>query len=83
MPKFRVSLRAEADLMEITRHTLGTWGELQAVRYLDELEACCQRIADNQAADQPFQVRLDTSDEGVDKSVGVPNSRTPIFRLVN
>ncbi len=27
--------------------TLRTWGEAQAARYLTELEACCQMLADN------------------------------------
>jgi toxin ParE1/3/4 len=30
-------------------YSLRTWGPVQATRYLDELEACCQRLADNPA----------------------------------
>ncbi len=33
--------------MDIGAYTLRTWGEDQAIRYLDGLEACCQRLADN------------------------------------
>jgi toxin ParE1/3/4 len=44
---FRFSQRAEADLLGIAMHTLRAWGEAQAIRYLTELEACCQMLADN------------------------------------
>jgi toxin ParE1/3/4 len=44
---FRFSRRAEGDLLGIGMHTLRTWGEVQAVRYLNELEACCQMLVDN------------------------------------
>jgi toxin ParE1/3/4 len=46
---FRFSRRAEADLLSIGAHTLRTWGENRAVRYLGDLEACCQMLADNPA----------------------------------
>jgi toxin ParE1/3/4 len=36
--------------MEIGAYTLHTWGEDQTLRYIDDLEACCQRLADNQAS---------------------------------
>jgi toxin ParE1/3/4 len=49
VPEFRLSRRAEADLLSIGNHTLQTWGEDQAVRYLSELEACCQMLARNLA----------------------------------
>jgi len=45
----RFSRRAEADLLSIVDYTLRTWGEAQANRYIDELEACCQMLADNPA----------------------------------
>jgi toxin ParE1/3/4 len=45
----RFSRRAEADLLGIGRYTLNTWGEAQATRYLDELEAFCGMLADNPA----------------------------------
>jgi toxin ParE1/3/4 len=50
---FRFSRHAEADLLSIGVYTLRTWGSAQTVRYLDELEACCQRLADNPASDRP------------------------------
>ena len=43
----RFSRRAEADLLAIGVYTLRKWGKAQATRYLDELEACCQMLADN------------------------------------
>ena len=49
MAVFRFSRRAEADLTNIGLYTLRTWGEDQAVRYIAELEACCQMLADNPA----------------------------------
>jgi len=47
LPAFRYSRRAEADLLSISRYTLRTWGEEQTIRYIDDLEACCQMLADN------------------------------------
>ena len=49
MALFRFSRAAEADLLAIGAYTLRTWGEEQAVRYIDGLEACCQMLADNPA----------------------------------
>jgi ParE toxin of type II toxin-antitoxin system, parDE len=45
---YRLSRLAEADLIDIGTYTLHTWGEDQTIRYLDDLEACCQRHADSQ-----------------------------------
>jgi toxin ParE1/3/4 len=47
---FRLSRLAEADLLSIGTYTLGTWGEAQTIRYIDELEACCQQLADHPAS---------------------------------
>ena len=47
MAAFRFSRRAEADLLSIARYTASTWGDAQAARYLDDLEACCRMLADN------------------------------------
>jgi toxin ParE1/3/4 len=47
---FHFSRRAEADLREIGSYTLQTWGVDQAIRYIDQLEACCQRLANNPAS---------------------------------
>jgi toxin ParE1/3/4 len=50
---FRFSRRAENDLLEIGDYTLRTWGKTQATRYLADLEACCQILADNPALGRP------------------------------
>jgi toxin ParE1/3/4 len=47
MARVRYSRRAEDDLLDIGRYTLETWGAEQANRYLFEIEACCQRLAEN------------------------------------
>jgi len=47
--RFRFSRRAEADLLSIATYTLKTWDGDQAARYIDDLEACCQRLAENPA----------------------------------
>jgi|SRR5271165_1152523 len=47
MARFRLSRLAEADLLDIATYTLETWGQDQAVRYVDDLEACCGKLADN------------------------------------
>lgn len=49
MALFRLSRRAEGDLLSIGAYTLRTWGEEQAIRYIGDLEACCRMLADNPA----------------------------------
>ena len=49
MAAFRFSRRAESDLLSIGNFTLRTWGKAQTIRYLTELEARCQTLADNPA----------------------------------
>jgi toxin ParE1/3/4 len=49
MAAFRFSRRAEADLLGIGRYTLRKWGKAQTSRYLSELEASCQTLAENPA----------------------------------
>jgi toxin ParE1/3/4 len=44
---FRLSRRAESDLMDIARHTLQRWGEDQAIRYINDLETCCRQLVGN------------------------------------
>lgn len=34
-------------MLAIGAYTLRTWGEAQAIRYLNELEACCRQLANN------------------------------------
>lgn len=53
MAKFRFSRRAEDDLFNIGVYTLRTWGEAQVVRYIDNLEICCQMLADNPGLGRP------------------------------
>ncbi len=53
MAAVRFSQLAEADLLSIGDYTLHTWGEAQAVRYLDELEMCCQMLAGNPSLGRP------------------------------
>jgi toxin ParE1/3/4 len=50
---FRFSRRAEADLLSIGEYTLRTWGKAQAARYINELELCCQTLADNPGLGRP------------------------------
>ncbi len=33
--------------MDIAHYTLRVWGEDQTFRYLDDLEACCRKLADH------------------------------------
>jgi toxin ParE1/3/4 len=47
MGSFFLTRRAENDLFEIGEYTVRTWGTEQCVRYIDGLEACCQKLADN------------------------------------
>ena len=59
MAAFRLSGYAEVDLLSIGEYTLRTWGPARTIRYIDELEACCQRLADNPASGRPCDhVRL-------------------------
>ena len=53
MPVARFSRRAEADLLAIGTYTVETWDVHQAVRYLSELEACCQQLADAPSLGRP------------------------------
>lgn len=55
MAAFRLSRLADADLMGIGAYTLRTWGEDQAIRYLNALEACCQRLADHPKSGRPCE----------------------------
>jgi toxin ParE1/3/4 len=52
---FRLSRLADADLMGIGAYTLRTWGKDQAIRYLDGLEACCRRLANNPESGRPSE----------------------------
>ena len=41
--------------MEIGAYTLRIWGQEQAIRYLDDLEACCQRLAAHPESGRPCE----------------------------
>jgi toxin ParE1/3/4 len=45
----RFSRRAEADLLSIAAYTLRAWADDQTIRYIDDLEAYCQMLANNPA----------------------------------
>jgi toxin ParE1/3/4 len=49
----RFTQQAEADLMGIASYTLERWGEVQAVRCIDRLEACCERLANHPSLGRP------------------------------
>jgi toxin ParE1/3/4 len=42
---YQLSKLARLDLIDIADYTVETWGQDQALRYLDSLEACFQRLA--------------------------------------
>ncbi|MBZ5677661.1 MAG: type II toxin-antitoxin system RelE/ParE family toxin [Acidobacteriia bacterium] len=50
MSRFRFTRRAEGDLVSIRIHALKTWGAEQTIRYVADLRACCQMLADNPEA---------------------------------
>jgi toxin ParE1/3/4 len=47
--KSQFSKRAEFDLLRIGEYTLHKWGEAHTIRYISELEVCCQMLAENPA----------------------------------
>jgi len=49
LSEFRLTHRAEADLLAIAAYTLREWGREQTILYLSGLESCCRRLADNPA----------------------------------
>lgn len=53
---FTTSRRAKEDLLEIGSYTIRRWGKDQAKTYIDELEACCQSLADNPYLGREFDV---------------------------
>ncbi len=53
MASFYLSRLAEVDLLNIGDYTLRAWGVDQAIRYLDALSACCERLAANPAMGRP------------------------------
>jgi len=53
MATFRLSRGVDANLTDIADYTLRRWRHGQTVRYIGDLEACCQRLADNAASGRP------------------------------
>jgi toxin ParE1/3/4 len=53
MPKASLSARAKTDLLSIGAYTLRTWGEAQAIRYLDSLERCTKLLAEKPSLGRP------------------------------
>jgi len=49
----RFSRLAATDLLRIGLYSLETWGEDQAARYLDQLEECCQMLAERPNLGRP------------------------------
>lgn len=47
MATVRYALLAESDLDDIAEYTRRVWDEDQAVRYLDEIEMACLRLAES------------------------------------
>jgi toxin ParE1/3/4 len=43
---FLLSRQAEADLMDIAAYTLEAWGADRAIRYIDDFERTCERLAE-------------------------------------
>jgi toxin ParE1/3/4 len=54
MAKYRLSIRADNDLCDIAEYTLEKWGEVQTDRYLNQLQACCERLAYTPQLDRAF-----------------------------
>ncbi len=46
MATVEFSQKAEADLLDIGLYTLSMWGSSQTLRYINEIEDACQRLAD-------------------------------------
>ena len=46
MAEVRLSPKAQSDLESLFDYTLGRWGEAQAMRYIDLVEAACADLAD-------------------------------------
>ena len=45
MPRFRLGPKAEADLEDIWRYAVDTWGVDQAIKYTDDINAAFLRLA--------------------------------------
>jgi toxin ParE1/3/4 len=57
MGRLRYTARAESDLDSIAAHTVENWGMEQALRYVSELELCCERVAEDPASGRVHRPR--------------------------
>ena len=55
MAEYRLTEKAEEDLIAIWLWTAGRWSEAQADRYLAALEACCEKIAAGHLQGRPVE----------------------------
>jgi putative addiction module CopG family antidote len=55
VPRLLLSLQAEADLMDMATYALEAWGADQAIRYIDDLERTCKRLAENPQLGRPCE----------------------------
>ncbi len=53
MPRYRLTLAADADLVHIWNYTAKTWGQNQAKEYLKRLERCFIDVAKNPKKGRP------------------------------
>jgi toxin ParE1/3/4 len=54
MSSFRLTKAAQEDLRKIGYFTRNRWGREQAKRYLQSLDACFHRLAENPQAGKPY-----------------------------
>jgi toxin ParE1/3/4 len=47
VPEYRLSPQAEAEIVDIIRYGIETFGALQARRYVDDLTHCFELLAEN------------------------------------
>lgn len=57
MTGYTLAPAAQADLDEIWDYTAATWGEAQAVRYLEDLRDACRDLAQGSRQSRPVDVR--------------------------
>jgi plasmid stabilization system protein ParE len=63
LPAYQLSKLARLDLIDIADYTVDTWGEEQAYRYLNSLEACFNRLKSAAPAIEFGQVAAASSTE--------------------
>lgn len=53
---YELTRLAERDLIDIWRYTKSTWGEVQADKYLRQLETCCEKIAEGKVSVKEIKI---------------------------